>query len=90
MVSSCFRNEQHWPYAWVVGLKKSDLDAFIFEISLALGKIERSVVWRSVPNNCQHAPHLTQMQSTPVGQEGNLISRHLDFGTNAELVSTPT
>ena len=68
------RSDDFRDIAWVVGLKKSDLDAFIFEISLALGKIERSVVWRSVP----------------VGQEGNLISRHLDFGTNAELVSTPT
>jgi len=58
----------------IIGLEKSDLDAFILEVSLALSKIKGSVVWRSVP----------------VGQEGDLISRHLDLVAEAELVSTPT
>jgi hypothetical protein len=30
------------------------------------------------------------MHSAPVGQEGNLISRHLDLFTKANQVSTPT
>lgn len=36
-------------YAWVVGLKKSDLDAFLLEKALGLSKVQRSVVRRGVP-----------------------------------------
>ena len=36
-------------YAGVVGLKERDFDAFIFEVTLALGEIEGGVVRGSVP-----------------------------------------
>lgn len=36
-------------YAWIVGLKNSHFNAFVFEVSLALGKVQRRMVRRSVP-----------------------------------------
>ena len=36
-------------HAGVVGLKQGNLDAFILEVALGLGQVQRSVVRRSVP-----------------------------------------
>jgi hypothetical protein len=41
-------------YAGVVRLKKSDLDTFILEESLALSEVQRGVVRSSVPDHDQH------------------------------------
>lgn len=35
--------------AGVVGLKQSNLDAFILEVALCLREVQGSMVWRSVP-----------------------------------------
>jgi hypothetical protein len=40
-------------YAGVIGLEQSDLDAFIFEVAFALGKVEGRVVRGSVPVSYQ-------------------------------------
>ena len=51
-------------YTRVVRLQKSDLDAFVLEITLRLGKIQRSMVWRSVPASSQPSPLLGARQVT--------------------------
>ena len=79
-------------YAGIIRFKKGDFDAFVLEVALALGEVERGVVRGGVPvwHQLCFTTSLALCVNRPVGQEGNLISRHLDFGTNAELVSTPT
>lgn len=36
-------------YARVVRLQQSNFNAFFLEVALGLSKVQRSVVWRSVP-----------------------------------------
>lgn len=45
------REREEMPYAGVVGFKESNFDAFVLEVALGLSKVERGVVWRSVPGN---------------------------------------
>lgn len=37
-------------YTRIVRLKQSNFDTFLLEVSLRLSKVQRSVVWRGVPN----------------------------------------
>lgn len=43
-------------YTWVVRLEKSDLDTLILEVSLGLSKVDRRMVWRSVPFSPSNQP----------------------------------
>jgi hypothetical protein len=36
-------------YAWIVRFKESNLDAFIFEVALALGEVQRGMIGGGVP-----------------------------------------
>ena len=90
----------------IIGFKESDFDAFVGEEAHFLSEVDGSMVWRCMPfilisASIPSIPLLSRAlfltlnlkmceYDLPVHQEGNLISRHLDFGTNAELVSTPT
>lgn len=68
-------------HAGVVGLEESDLDALLGKVAFGLGQIERGVVWRGVPvplsvHSCYGAYRKGIIP--PVGQEGDLVSRHGD------------
>lgn len=43
-------------YTRVVRLQQSNFDAFLLEILLGLGKVERGMVRRCVPNQNQYVP----------------------------------
>ena len=80
-------------YAGVVGLEERDFDAFVLEVALALGEVEGGMVRGSVPVGI--SPALTSLTwgvlDRPVGQEGNLVSRHNGLFTRVQAtkVSTP-
>lgn len=40
-------------YARVIRLEKSDFDALVFKVALGLRKVQRSMIWRSMPVSCQ-------------------------------------
>lgn len=64
---------------WVIGLQKGDLEAFLLEVALGLGKVQGGMVRGSVPLSQYLAAVSHNDQSNlPVGQKGDLISRHLD------------
>ena len=74
-------------YARVIGFEKSNFDAFIFEVSLCLSKVDRSMVGRSVPFSpsvvsTRRIPQ--KRQDRPVGQKGNLVSGHGVYFSIAE------
>lgn len=66
-------------YAGIVGFKDGNLDAFIFEITLALGEVERGVVRSGVPvwHQLCFTTSPALRVNRPVSQEGNLVSRHI-------------
>ena len=71
-------------YAGVVGLKESNLEAFVGEEALGLGEVDGGMVGGGMPVNSQHDCQTSAMikgnkSHRPVGQEGNLFGRHLEY-----------
>ena len=66
-------------YAGVVGLKDGDFDAFVLEVTLALGEEERGVVRSGVPvwHQLCLTTSLALHVNRPVSQEGDLVGRHI-------------
>lgn len=75
-------------YARVVRLKQRNLDALLLEEALRLSEVQWSVVWRSVPaKRVSTTPYPLQTpRNVPIGQEGDLVGRHVD----AVIVNTPS
>lgn len=63
----------------IVGLEKSHLQTLIGEVALGLGQIQRGMVRGSVPELFSMSIFDRQSKqaiSLPVGQKGDLVSRH--------------
>lgn len=47
---------------WVIGLKKSNLNAFIGKVALRLSKVQRSMIRRGVPAEVSHVTATKQVR----------------------------
>ena len=73
-------------YTWVIGLKKSNLETFILEVSFGLSEIHGCVIRGGMPRiTCQSTFPLLNNQGQeshrPVGQKGDLVSGHLEYSS---------